>query len=111
MASASNHRAEIKTIGHRPTWAEIDPDALAANFNIVRRLVGPEIKVMAVVKANAYGHGAVECAHRLVDAGAGWFGVATPEEAIALRKSGIVHRSFVWVDFGKGSKRLACNID
>ena len=44
---------------------------------------------MAVVKANAYGHGAVACARRLVSEGADWFGVALPEEGIELRASGI----------------------
>jgi alanine racemase len=86
---ASNQR-HSKTAGHRPTWAEIDLDALAANFQLVRRHVGPAVKVLAVVKANAYGHGAVECARRLEREGAPWFGVATPEEAIELRESGIV---------------------
>jgi alanine racemase len=77
------------TLHHRPTWAEIDLDALAANFHIVKDLVGPDVHVMAVVKANAYGHGAVECARRLEKEGADWFGVALPEEAIELRGSGI----------------------
>src|SRR5437899_8047440 len=77
------------TTGHRPTWAEIDLDALAANFQIVRERVGPEVKIMAVVKANAYGHGAVACARRLAVAGADWFGVALPEEGIELREAGI----------------------
>jgi alanine racemase len=74
---------------HRPTWAEIDLDALAHNFQIVRERVGPGVKVMGVVKADAYGHGAVECAHRLGAEGSDWFGVATPEEGIELRESGL----------------------
>lgn len=73
----------------RPTWAEIDLDALASNFQLVRKVVGPGIGVMAVVKANAYGHGAVQCAKRLESAGADWFGVALPEEGIELRRAGI----------------------
>jgi alanine racemase len=75
--------------GRRPTWAEINLDALAANFRAVRSRVGAGIKVMAVVKANAYGHGAVHCAKRLAREGADWFGVALPEEAIELRRAGI----------------------
>jgi alanine racemase len=75
--------------GHRPTWAEIDLEALIANFGIVKDKVGPGVKVMAVVKANAYGHGAVECARRLEREGADWFGVALPEEGTELRNSGI----------------------
>jgi alanine racemase len=73
----------------RPTWAEIDLNNLAGNFKQVKQLVSPAARVMAVVKANAYGHGAVECARRLAREGADWFGVALPEEAIELRASGI----------------------
>jgi len=75
--------------GHRPTWAEINLDALAANFHLVKNQVGPSINVMAVVKANAYGHGAIACARRLQSEGANWFGVALPEEGIELRAAGI----------------------
>jgi alanine racemase len=75
--------------GHRPTWAEIDLNHLAANFDTIKARVSPGINVMAMVKANAYGHGAVECARRLADSRADWFGVATPEEAIELRNAGI----------------------
>jgi alanine racemase len=73
----------------RPTWAEIDLNNLAANFQVVKKRVGPNVNVMAVVKANAYGHGAVQCARRLVKEGTEWFGVALPEEAIELRAAGI----------------------
>jgi len=79
----------LELSGRRPTWAEINRDSLAANFHIVKDRVGPNVKVMAVVKANAYGHGAVECAARLEAEGADWFGVALPEEGIELRNSGI----------------------
>ncbi len=73
----------------RPTWAEIDLNSLASNFNIIKERVGTNAKVMAVVKANAYGHGSVQCARRLVKEGAEWFGVALPEEGIELRAAGI----------------------
>ena len=75
--------------GQRPTWAEINLDALASNFRAVRERVGPHVEVMAVVKADAYGHGAVECARRLAREGARWFAVALPEEAVQLRRAGI----------------------
>lgn len=75
--------------GGRPTWAEIDLDALAANFRQVRARVGAGMKVMGVVKADAYGHGAAECARRLEAEGADWLGVATPEEGFALRRAGL----------------------
>jgi len=73
----------------RPTWAEIDLAALAHNFRTIRGHVGDEVKVLAAVKANAYGHGAVECARRLETEGADWFGVALPEEGLELRNAGI----------------------
>src|SRR6266508_3927715 len=81
--------ASLVTSAHRPTWVAIDLDALAANFHMVKGRVGADVNVMAVVKANAYGHGAVECARRLEAEGADWFGVALPEEGIELRNAGI----------------------
>lgn len=80
---------EMAKSGHRPTSALINLDALAANFHLIRSHVRPDVKVLAVVKADAYGHGAVECARRLAAEGARWFGVATPEEGIELRKAGV----------------------
>ncbi len=71
------------------TWAEIDLDALKHNFIQIKSLVDPKTKVMAVVKANAYGHGAVLCARTLIDAGADYLAVATVEEALELREAGI----------------------
>ena len=72
----------------RPTWAEISLPRLRRNFEYVRRVAGPR-RVMAVVKADAYGHGAVTIAKTLADAGADWFGVATVEEALELRAAGV----------------------
>ena len=72
----------------RPTWAEISLPKLRRNFDYVRRLAGPR-RVMAVVKADAYGHGAVTIAKTLAEAGADWFGVATVEEALELRAAGV----------------------
>ena len=76
-------------LARRPTWAEIDLNHLAANFVQVKRRVTPAARVMAVLKANGYGHGAVECASRLSSEGVDWFGVALPEEGIQLRDVGI----------------------
>jgi alanine racemase len=73
----------------RPTWAEVDLGALAWNLAQVRGLVGPKVKILAVVKANAYGHGAVPCARTLVAAGADALGVATVEEGAELRQAGL----------------------
>ncbi len=72
----------------RPTWAEISLPKLRRNFEYVRRAAGQR-RVMAVVKADAYGHGAVTVARTLASAGADWFGVATVEEALELRAAGV----------------------
>ncbi|HEY0657805.1 MAG TPA: alanine racemase [Pyrinomonadaceae bacterium] len=73
----------------RPTWTEISLDNLAFNFHSVKSFIGEKYKYMAIVKADAYGHGAVECAKLLESEGIDWFGVALPEEGIELRKAGI----------------------
>ena len=73
----------------RPTVAEIDLEALRFNLKQVQRLTGDQAEVLAVVKANAYGHGAPEVARELESAGAHIFGVATTEEGIELRLGGI----------------------
>lgn len=77
----------IKT--YRPTWAEIDLNAIKHNFNQVRKLVGREVKVMVVVKGNAYGHGIVEVSKALSRLGVDYLGVATIDEALLLRKKNI----------------------
>ena len=73
----------------RPTYAEINLDNLRFNLRSSCKFIGRDLKFMAVVKANAYGHGAVECSRALDRAGADWFGVALVEEAVELRKAGI----------------------
>lgn len=91
----------------RPTWAEIDLEALASNFRVICEHVGPDVKVMAAVKANAYGHGAVRCARRLEDEGVDWFGVALPEEGVELRRAGITKPILCLGGFWKGQE-AAC---
>ncbi|HVF22436.1 MAG TPA: alanine racemase [Pyrinomonadaceae bacterium] len=91
----------------RPTWAEIDLSQLAANFKQVKQRVGTTARIVAVVKANAYGHGAVECARRLAAEGADWFGVALPEEAIQLRTAGITQPVLCLAGFWPG-QAAAC---
>ena len=73
----------------RPTYAEIDLDNLAFNLASVRSFLNAEVLFMAVIKADAYGHGAIECSRRLERAGADWFAVASPNEAVELRVNGI----------------------
>ena len=72
----------------RPTWADIDLDAIAHNVRVFRGLLG-DSELCAVVKADAYGHGAVPVARVAVGAGATWLGVALVEEAAELREAGI----------------------
>ncbi len=69
--------------------AEIDLKNLRDNFDSVRKRVGPDIKVMAVVKANGYGHGMIEVARALTDFGADYLGVGSLEEGIELRTNGV----------------------
>ena len=73
----------------RRTWAEIDLDAGARNFQAVRRAAHPNAGVCCVVKADAYGHGAVRMAKEYETLGADWFAVSNLEEALQLRLSGI----------------------
>jgi len=76
-------------IGYRPTWAEINLNHLEYNFKKVKSLLRPQIKVLVTVKADAYGHGLVPVAKRLVVCGVDYFGVASIDEGIELRKAGI----------------------
>ena len=73
----------------RRTWAEIDLDALARDFQAVRQAANPQAKVCCVVKADAYGHGAVRMAQEFESLGADWFAVSNLEEALQLRLAGL----------------------
>ncbi|MEK7384372.1 MAG: alanine racemase [Elusimicrobiota bacterium] len=74
----------------RPTWAEVDLTALVGNLRRLRAKISPATRVMFVVKANAYGHGAAQCARAAQDAhAADWLGVSSVEEGLALREAGL----------------------
>ena len=73
----------------RRTWAEIDLDALAHNYRRARELTGPGVRYLGVVKADAYGHGAVQVAERLEELGADYLAVSSLDEARELRHGGI----------------------
>jgi len=73
----------------RPTWAEIELSAIAHNVREFRQATSPDTRIMAIVKADGYGHGAVVVAREAVSAGASFLGVATVEEALELREAGI----------------------
>src|SRR5216683_5885857 len=90
----------------RPTWAEIDLDVLADNYRVIRNCVAPEVKVLAAVKADAYGHGAVECARRLEKEGVDWFGIALPEEGVELRDAGITRSILCLGGFWDGQEDI-----
>lgn len=72
-----------------PVWAEIHLDRLCNNLQVITEHLKPSTKIMAVVKGNAYGHGAVEIATVLEQNGIEFFAVATVEEGVQLRRSGI----------------------
>lgn len=69
-------------------WAEIDLKAIAQNVRALRRITNSEARLMAVVKANAYGHGVIKVARRALESGADVLGVARLNEGIALRQAG-----------------------
>ena len=73
----------------RRTWAEIDLDALAYNYRALRQRVGAGVKFLGVVKADAYGHGAVRVAQTLQELGADYLAVSSADEAMELRENGI----------------------
>ena len=73
----------------RGTYAYIDLDAIRFNVGIFRKVIGDSAALMAVVKANGYGHGALPVARAALSAGADWLGVAAAEEGEELRRGGI----------------------
>jgi alanine racemase len=94
---------------HR-AWARIDLTALRSNVAALRAHAS-QSELMAVVKADGYGHGAVPCARAARQAGATWLGVATPEEALALRAAGIDGPLLCWLWTPGGPWRAAVEAD
>jgi alanine racemase len=93
-----------KRTATRPTWAEVSLLKLRQNFRLVQSHVGSGVTVCAVVKADAYGHGAVECALALEEEGASWLGVTSLDEAIPLREAGIRTRILLMTGFWQGEE-------
>lgn len=83
------------------TYAQIDLGAVRHNITLERKRVGTGVKIMAVIKANAYGHGDIEVAEALADL-VDAYGVAIPEEALKLRKNGIKKMLLILGYSGKG---------
>ena len=88
----------------RPTWVEVDLNAIRHN---VRMLKPDTAELMAVVKADAYGHGDVAVARAALEAGAAWIGVALVEEGLRLRDAGIDAPILVLSEFPPGSESAA----
>lgn len=90
----------------RPVRAEISRTRLLANWNLLRAAAPAEAELVAVVKANAYGHGAAICAPILAEAGAAWFGVTCVEEAVALRNVRPTARILVMSGLWRGEAEM-----
>ncbi len=86
------------------TWAEVSLNALAENLKAVQNHVGKEVTVCAVVKADGYGHGAVECARALEGNGVQWLGVTDAAEGLALRGAGVKVRILLMTGIWKGEE-------
>jgi alanine racemase len=86
------------------TWAEVSLSALAENFHVVQKYVGPGVTICAVVKADGYGHGAVECSRALESAGAEWLGVTDAAEGLALRGAGVRSRILLMTGIWRGEE-------
>jgi alanine racemase len=82
-------KSDSKSFPLRPAWMEIDLGKLRRNLQLIRRDLPPRVKLLAVVKDEAYGHGALDVARVAVEEGAWGFGLSTLEEAMTLRNGGI----------------------
>jgi len=91
-------------VATRPTWAEVSLTTLRQNFRTVQKHVGANVTVCAVVKADAYGHGAVECSRALEAEGARWLGVTSLDEAIPLREAGVGANILLMTGFWRGEE-------
>jgi alanine racemase len=91
-------------VATRPTWAEVSLSTLRQNFRTVQKHVGASVTVCAVVKADAYGHGAVECSRALEAEGAKWLGVTSLDEAIPLREACVRASILLMTGFWRGEE-------
>ncbi len=79
----------LKTEQKYRSWVEVDLDNFIGNLKEIKRLIGPQVDFMQAVKADAYGHGAIEISHIALKNGARMLGVANADEGVQLRISGI----------------------
>ena len=93
----------------RPTWAEVSLAKLRQNFRNIQQHVGKDVAVCAVIKADAYGHGAVQCARALEQEGATWLGVTSTEEGVCLRDAGVAPRVLLMTGYWQGEEEEVVN--
>ena len=94
----------LSRVATRPTWADVSLATLRQNFRTVQKHVGAGVTVCAVVKADAYGHGAVECSRALEAEGTRWLGVTSLDEAIPLREAGVRASILLMTGFWRGEE-------
>jgi len=94
----------LSRVATRPTWAEVSLSTLRQNLRTVQKHVGANVTVCAVVKADAYGHGAVECSRALEAEGVKWLGVTSLDEAIPLREAGVHANILLMTGFWRGEE-------
>src|SRR6204780_3146537 len=109
-ASAHTMTRKIKFDG-RPVWAEISLADILHNLKVIRRHVGARRKILAVVKANAYGLGSVPISKALAKGGVEWLGVTCSSEGIELREAGIRKRILVLTGFWAGEEEILLRHD
>ena len=104
IAKVASTAEILSRVATRPTWAEVSLATLRQNFRTVQKHVGAKVTVCAVVKADAYGHGAVECSRALEAEGARWLGVTSLDEAIPLREAGVRANILLMTGFWRGEE-------
>ena len=104
IAKVASTAEILSRVATRPTWAEVSLTTLRQNFRTVQKHVGANVTVCAVVKADAYGHGAVECSRALEAEGAKWLGVTSLDEAIPLREAGVRANILLMTGFWRGEE-------
>ena len=97
--------------GGGPCGPKISLKAIVKNLRVIRRHIGPKPKILAVVKSNAYGLGAVPISKTLQKAGAEWFGVTCANEGIELREAASASRSWSSPVFGRARRSASSRID
>jgi alanine racemase len=89
LSVSPSHRSNPRPAFYRPCWVDVDLRAFRRNFKTIQKRLHRGVQVLAVVKANGYGHGLLETGRTAVAAGAAFLGVSSLEEGVALRESGL----------------------